>query len=87
MTDLPEILSVMMDNLGYESKQMLFDALEQDFGIRIQSAENISIDELEFAFTDLFGESASSLIMNLLYKEAEKLRYQRMYRQNYPVTK
>jgi hypothetical protein len=87
MTDLPEILNSAMDKLGYESKQLLFDALEQDFGIRIQSAENISLDELEFAFTDLFGEPASNLIMNILYKEAEKLHNQKMYRHYYPVAK
>jgi hypothetical protein len=81
--DLPELLNIIMDNLGYQSKQILFDALEQDFGIHVYGAGNISLDELEFAFIDLFGESATNLIMNLLYKEAEKRRNQRMYRQGH----
>lgn len=83
MADLPQLLNITLDYLGFEFKQVLCDTLEQDFGIRIFSAENIPLDELEYAFIDLFGEHASNLIMDILYKEAEKMRNQRMYRLNY----
>ena len=80
-TDLSELLDVVMENvLGFESKEILIDTLEQDFGIRAYSGGAIFLDELEGAFMDLFGEQASSLIMDLMHEEAEKMRIQRMYR-------
>ena len=61
------------DVLGPVSKQKLFSQLKDEYGLEIWSATISDLYEIKNAIVDLFGETAASLIMKLIYREMENV--------------
>lgn len=59
--------------LGPVSKQKLFHQLRDEYGLQIWSATMSDLKGIKSAIIDLFGETAASLLMKLIYTEIDKI--------------
>jgi hypothetical protein len=73
-TTLPQVLHNALNILGDRPKDALFYHLDCDYGIHVFGAGPTFIDELEWAFSDMFGESGCELLIPHLHSEAERFR-------------
>lgn len=62
-----------LDVLGPVSKQRLAKHLKVAYGIDIWSVTPLNLDEIKHAIKDIFGDSAASLLMKLIYAEIGKV--------------
>lgn len=63
------------DILGPISKQRLFSYLKENYDVDIWIVDVSALTEIKYAITDLFGESAASLLMKNVYDEIEKVAW------------
>jgi hypothetical protein len=73
-TTLPQVLHSALNILGDKPKDALLLHLDCDYGIRVFGAGPIFIDELEWAFSDMFGEAGCELLIQHLHSEAERFK-------------
>lgn len=71
-TTLPQILHSALNILGDQPKNAVLYHLDSDYGIRVFGAGPIFLDELEWAFSDMFGEPGCELLIQHLHLEAQR---------------
>lgn len=64
-------IEAAFDILGAVNKQRLMRCLRDRYGIDICSVTPSNLDQINRAIIYLFGDSAASLLMNLVYAEVK----------------